>query len=73
MTNIQEERMYELFGREEGEMTDQEGQELSDLVDLMVYELDQEIAQIKLDSQGLKIDKLTSEQIRYANDYSAGT
>jgi len=46
MTNIQEERMYELFGREEGEMTDQEGQELSDLVDLMNLELDQEIAQI---------------------------
>lgn len=38
--------MYELFGREEGEMTDQEGQELSDLVDLMNLELDQEIAQI---------------------------
>ena len=48
MTNIQEERMYELFGREEDEMTDQEGQELSDLVDLMVYELDQEIAQIDI-------------------------
>jgi len=48
MTNIQEERMYELFGREESEMTDQEGQELSNLVDLMVYELDQEIAQIDI-------------------------
>lgn len=48
MTNIQEERMYELFGREEGEMTEQEGQELSDLVDLMVLELDQEIAQIDI-------------------------
>lgn len=48
MTNIQEERMYELFGREEGEMTDQEGQELSDLVDLMNLELDQEIAQINI-------------------------
>ena len=48
MTNIQEERMYELFGREEGEMTDQEGQELSSLVDLMVNELDEEIAQIDI-------------------------
>jgi hypothetical protein len=48
MTNIQEERMYELFGREEGEMTDQEGQELSDLVDLMIKELDEEIAQIDI-------------------------
>lgn len=47
MTNIQEERMYELFGREEGEMTDQEGSELSGLVDLMVQELDEEIAQIE--------------------------
>lgn len=48
MTNIQEERMYELFGREEGEMTENEGQELSDLVDLMVKELDEEIAQIDI-------------------------
>lgn len=48
MTNIQEERMYELFGREEGEMTEQEGQELSSLVDLMVKELDEEIAQIDI-------------------------
>lgn len=48
MTNIQEERMYELFGREEGEITDQEGQELSSLVDLMVKEIDEEIAQIDI-------------------------
>ena len=48
MTNIQEERMYELFGRKEGEMTDQEGQELTDLVDLMVKELEEEIAQIDI-------------------------
>lgn len=48
MTNIQEERMYELFGKEEGIITVQEEQELSDLVDLMVKELDEEIAQIDI-------------------------
>lgn len=48
MTNIQEERMYKLFEKEEGEMTEQEGQELSSLVDLMVRELDEEIAQIDI-------------------------
>lgn len=47
MTQIQEERMYELFGREEGEMTDQEGQELSDLVDLMVNELNEEMKEFE--------------------------
>lgn len=34
---------------------------------------DQEIAQIKLKTMGYKIDKLTAEQIKYMNDYSAGT
>jgi adenosylhomocysteinase len=34
---------------------------------------DQEIAQIKLSTMGYKIDKLTSEQVAYMNDYSAGT
>jgi adenosylhomocysteinase len=42
-----------------------------------VYELppeqDQELAQIKLATQGLSIDELTAEQIRYNDDYSAGT
>jgi len=36
-------------------------------------EQDQEIAQIKLKTMGYKIDKLTLEQIKYMNDYSAGT
>lgn len=34
---------------------------------------DQEIAKIKLQTMGYKIDKLTKEQITYMNDYSAGT
>jgi adenosylhomocysteinase len=42
-----------------------------------VYELppeqDQELASIKLRTQGLTIDKLTPEQISYNDDYSAGT
>jgi adenosylhomocysteinase len=42
-----------------------------------VYELspeqDQEIARIKLATQGLSIDTLTPEQISYNDDYAAGT
>jgi adenosylhomocysteinase len=42
-----------------------------------VYELppaqDQELALLKLHTMGLAIDKLTAEQIAYADDYSAGT
>jgi len=42
-----------------------------------VYELppeqDQELARIKLGTQGLSIDALTEEQIKYNDDYSAGT
>lgn len=34
---------------------------------------DQEIAKIKLKTMNYKIDKLSSEQIKYMNDYSAGT
>ncbi len=36
-------------------------------------ELDQEIALIKLQTQGLSIDTLTPEQVKYRDDYSAGT
>jgi len=36
-------------------------------------EQDQEIAEVKLRTMGYKIDKLTSEQRKYADDYSAGT
>jgi adenosylhomocysteinase len=34
---------------------------------------DQEIAHVKLSTQGLKIDSLTPEQVKYMEDYSAGT
>jgi adenosylhomocysteinase len=34
---------------------------------------DQEIANVKLATQGLSIDKLTPEQVKYQDDYSAGT
>jgi adenosylhomocysteinase len=34
---------------------------------------DQEIAGVKLSTQGLSIDKLTPEQVKYQDDYSAGT
>lgn len=34
---------------------------------------DQEIARLKLQTMGYKIDKLTPEQISYMDDYSAGT
>ncbi|HYQ86352.1 MAG TPA: adenosylhomocysteinase [Bacteroidota bacterium] len=36
-------------------------------------EQDQEIAEVKLRTMGYKIDTLTSEQRKYADDYSAGT
>jgi adenosylhomocysteinase len=36
-------------------------------------EMDQEIAGVKLTTMGLKIDKLTKEQITYNDDFSAGT
>jgi len=36
-------------------------------------EQDQEIALVKLQSQGISIDKLTPEQIAYMDDYLAGT
>jgi adenosylhomocysteinase len=34
---------------------------------------DQEIATLKLATQGITIDKLTAEQVKYQDDYSAGT
>jgi hypothetical protein len=46
MTNEQEERMYSLFGTED--ITTEQENELSQLVDLMVFELDQEIAAIDI-------------------------
>ncbi len=34
---------------------------------------DQEIARVKLATQGIRIDALTPEQKKYMDDYSAGT
>ena len=34
---------------------------------------DQEIAGVKLSTQGLRIDTLTEEQVKYSEDYAAGT
>ena len=43
----------------------------------MVYDIDpaqdQEIALVKLSALGMKLDQLTAEQVKYADDYSAGT
>lgn len=36
-------------------------------------EMDQDIAGVKLQTMGMKIDKLTKEQIMYNDDFSAGT
>jgi len=36
-------------------------------------EQDQEIAGVKLSTQGVQIDRLTEEQVKYTEDYSAGT
>ena len=43
----------------------------------VVYDIDpaqdQEIALVKLSALGMKLDQLTPEQMKYSNDYSAGT
>lgn len=48
-----------------------------DVLQNMVYsvpeEVDKEIARIKLDSMGIQIDTLTSEQVRYLNSWEEGT
>ncbi len=51
----------------------QEGKDLSVDVHDIPESQDQEIAGIKLRSMGMSMDVLTEEQIRYADDYSAGT
>jgi S-adenosylhomocysteine hydrolase len=42
-------------------------------VHMLPVEQDQEIASIRLQTQGLAIDELTEEQKKYAVDHSAGT
>jgi adenosylhomocysteinase len=49
------------------------GADLDKKVHILPEEQDQELAAIKLQTQGLAIDELSEEQKRYAVDYSAGT
>jgi len=49
------------------------GKSLDNTVFELPPELDQELAQLKLETMGLSIDKLTPEQIAYATDYASGT
>jgi adenosylhomocysteinase len=49
------------------------GQRLENKVYDITPEQDQEIARVKLKTMGIAIDSLTREQIKYMEDYSAGT
>lgn len=49
------------------------GQRLENKVYDISAEQDQQIAGVKLQTMGLRVDKLTPEQIKYMSDYSAGT
>jgi adenosylhomocysteinase len=49
------------------------GVRLENAVHDIPEEQDQEIARVKLSTNGITIDKLTPEQIKYNEDYSAGT
>lgn len=49
------------------------GKRLENKVHDIPREQDQEIALLKLRTQGLSIDRLTEEQRKYINDYSSGT
>jgi adenosylhomocysteinase len=50
-----------------------EGRNMEKQVFVLPEELDQDIAMIKLESMGLRIDALSEEQIRYRDSYSEGT
>jgi adenosylhomocysteinase len=54
-------------------MLAEKGKDLGNGVHELPVELDQEIAGIKLESMGIRIDTLSAEQIAYATDYSQGT
>lgn len=47
MTEVQENRMYELFGKEG--INEQEELELTSLVDILVQDFDKQIAEINID------------------------
>lgn len=49
------------------------GKRLENKVHDIPPEQDQEIAHVKLTTGGLSIDKLTADQVKYMDDYSAGT
>ncbi|RCK72624.1 MAG: Adenosylhomocysteinase [Ignavibacteriae bacterium] len=49
------------------------GIRLENKVHEIPIEQDQEIAELKLKTMGIKIDKLTPEQEKYINDYTSGT
>lgn len=49
------------------------GLRLENTVHDIPAEQDQKIALVKLTTQGIRIDKLTAEQVVYMSDYSAGT
>jgi adenosylhomocysteinase len=49
------------------------GKRLENKVYDILVEQDQEIATLKLETMGLKIDRLTKEQQRYMEDYTEGT
>jgi adenosylhomocysteinase len=50
-----------------------EGKSLKSIVYDIDPAQDQEIAGVKLQALGIQLDRLTPEQAKYANDYSAGT
>jgi adenosylhomocysteinase len=49
------------------------GKSLENKVYTIPEEIDQEIARLKLESMGVKIDTLTEEQVRYLNQWQEGT
>jgi adenosylhomocysteinase len=49
------------------------GSKLDKTVYALPPEQDQELAQLKLSTMGLSIDKLSADQLKYLTDYSAGT
>ena len=52
---------------------DRKGKRLENRVHDIPAAQDQEIARVKLATQGMKIDTLTADQVKYIEDYSSGT
>jgi adenosylhomocysteinase len=52
---------------------DKKGKRLDNTVHDIPPEQDQEIARVKLTTGGIAIDRLTPDQLKYVDDYSAGT